>query len=695
MRVPGSGSVAAPSASWPGALGAASGFGWRRALIGLVVLGGSSVLGYQLYQRTLGTEQAPPPAVQTAAAGRRSLVDSVTLPGTVTAARLSQLSFAASGSGQSVSGTVKSISVRTGDVVKAGQQLASLDTTALDLAVQSAQASLNIAQIKFGVLLAGSLPPEVASAAQNVVSAQGSLGTAEANLATLRNGGADASRTTAAQAVLSAQNALTTAQQTLDTAQARVDQNVQYETVGQTLDAMNAQLTKAKADLQAAAGAPATSFNAGSMALSAANDAADILRERCALLSARDTCANLAVSATDGLSLLNAIDQGTLGPRRMSGVIANYSTIVPAAGVAMQDAAFRYIQATAATPGLAARANSIALSVWPGNGIPLADALANALRARDAAHATLDAARANQAALLAGQPASLQNALNTVESARASLATAAANRDQVVGGALPSDIQQQQQSVVQSQLSLRTAQNNRDGAALVAPYDALVGAITMTVGQASGNGQIVLVDPLSFQLAAAVQEADVVRLRTGQTVSLTFDALAGTTLQGRVISIAPTADIQQGVASYAVVISIPPRTGAASNVDLRTGMAGTAAVEISRRDNALTVPARAIKRQGRDQTVAVLVNGQRETRIVRIGVTDGTFTEITGGLNDGDLVVTGTTTTAASTAPATTGAGGGGPGGGGPGGGGPGGGGPGGGLPGGVPVGPPVGGPGR
>ncbi len=653
MRVPGFGSSVNPTANWPGARAAAGAFGWRRALIGLLVLGGSSVAGYQVYQRTLGVPIAAPAASQSATAARRSIVERVSLPGSVAAARQSKLSFAASGNGVSVSGTVKGISVRTGDAVKTGQELARLDTTSLEFAAQSSQAALTIARIKFAQLIAGALPPDVASATQAVVSAQASVARAEGDLQSLRDGGSAADRATVRQSVLAAQNALTTAQQALDTIQARAARDVEAGNLQQTLDTMNRQLVSAKSELEAAAGASSGS-NVGSMALSSARDAADLVRERCSALSSRDRCAEIAVAATDGASLLAALDRGTEGPRGMAGIIANFNAIVPSAGAATERAAFRLIQATAATPSLAARVNALVFAVGSGGGIPSADALANAARALDGALATLTAARARQDALVAGQPAGEQNLISAVDTARAGLVTAIARRDDLLDGPLPTDIQLQQQSVLQAELSLRRAQNDLAGAVLVAPFDGLVGPVTMTVGEPSGAGSIILVDPLSMQLNAAVQEADVVRLRPGQSVNLTFDALAGTTLQGRLFSISPSADVVQGVSSYAVVVEIPARTGAAGRVDLRTGMAGTAAVEISRRDNTLALPVRALKRQGRDQIVEVQVGAATETRIVKIGATDGTFTEVTDGLKEGDVVVLPTATT--TTRPATTGA---------------------------------------
>src|SRR5258708_4407833 len=137
MRIP---TLGSPGASLPGGLGrmrgAAAGFGWRRGLTALVVLGVASVGGVKGYERLHPAPKAAV-AVQTVPAAQRSIVEAVTLPGTVGAGRLATLSFSAASNGTSISGIVKSVSVKTGDAVKIGQEIARLDTTALDLAVQS------------------------------------------------------------------------------------------------------------------------------------------------------------------------------------------------------------------------------------------------------------------------------------------------------------------------------------------------------------------------------------------------------------------------------------------------------------------------------------------------------------------------------------------------------------------------------
>src|SRR3954452_13794895 len=104
--------IAAPG--WAGVRGAEATFGWQRAAISLVVLLVTSFAGLKAYER-VRPATAPAAPLQTANIAKRSIVERVSLPGTVGSARQAKLSFSASGAGVSVSGVVRSISVKTGD----------------------------------------------------------------------------------------------------------------------------------------------------------------------------------------------------------------------------------------------------------------------------------------------------------------------------------------------------------------------------------------------------------------------------------------------------------------------------------------------------------------------------------------------------------------------------------------------------
>jgi multidrug efflux pump subunit AcrA (membrane-fusion protein) len=639
---------------WEGARQAATAFGWRRALLSVAVLGASSFAGLQAYERWAPAAAAPP-AVQTASAARRSIVERASLPGTVGAARQARLAFAASSSGSAVSGRVESIAVRTGDVVAAGKELARLNTTSLDLAVESARSALVVAQLKMQQLLAGAVPADVASAQQAVISASSALQKAQSDLATMQGGASAADVASATKAMLDAQSGLVSAQTEFDTLQGRSVLVGQLATAQDDAAKASAERTSALAAFDEALGAIPVKAGAPTNIRSAAMELDAAVSSHCNAAGARDRCAALASEATDLASFVAALGSLTGGATEVAQAFAEFQRSGGTVSVEPLFAALLgYLKGAAILPSLNARVSGLIFAVSAGNGPPTGETLTASQRDRDAASAALTVARSKLDTLLAGAtPADLQIARNAVESARASLDAATARRDTLLGGPLPVDIAVQEQTLQQAEVNLRKAMDDRSGAVLVAPFDGVVGTITMNVGETSGTGAIVLIDPQSMQLNATAQESDVGRLKVGQNVNLTFDAYTGSAAVGRVASIAPAADVVQGVPSYAVVIEIVRGQGGrgAPSLDLRSGMAGTAAVEIVRHDNVLAVPSRAVRRQGRSQTVEVMANGTAEMRTVRTGASDGQFTEILEGLNDGDLVIIPTATTTTTGGP--------------------------------------------
>ncbi|MGE5140889.1 MAG: efflux RND transporter periplasmic adaptor subunit [Rudaea sp.] len=96
---------------------------------------------------------------------RGDLIATVSATGAIKPSVSTDLSFAASG-------TIADVFVSRGDKVKAGQPLAKLDTTELDLQLKQAEASVSIAQSKLNQLQKGGSDTAVSAANANLASAQ-------------------------------------------------------------------------------------------------------------------------------------------------------------------------------------------------------------------------------------------------------------------------------------------------------------------------------------------------------------------------------------------------------------------------------------------------------------------------------------------------------------------------------------------
>jgi len=252
-----------------------------------------------------------------------------------------------------------------------------------------------------------------------------------------------------------------------------------------------------------------------------------------------------------------------------------------------------------------------------------------------------------------------------------------------------SDLRAAQAAVDQAQVAVKAAQYNLDNATLVAPFDGVVSMVTGAAGENVSGPVLSLVDPKALRVDVSLAEGDVARVEVGQPAILTFEALGGQRLQGKVTAVTPSATVQAGVVTYLVSLSLEgqpqpgqalpggttgPRPGMGPGVGpgaiagagtvaqspadpskVKPGMTVNASTVYSRKDNVLVVPNRAIRMQGQDRVVDVLADGKVGMRVVTIGTSNDQLTEILGGLKEGEQVLIPTTSTAPAYVPGLTG----------------------------------------
>lgn len=166
-------------------------------------------------------------------------------------------------------------------------------------------------------------------------------------------------------------------------------------------------------------------------------------------------------------------------------------------------------------------------------------------------------------------------------------------------------------------------------------------------------------DLREMELHVALDEADVGMVKAGQTATFAVDAWPGRQFQADVLSVHLYPTTANNVVTYTTVLSV-------DNTEdlLQPGMTATATITTGLREQALRVPNAALRFEpptpasgggmftppgGRgsgpavaDNTVWVLRDGEPVSVPLRLGSSDGRFTEVLdGGLREGDSVVTG------------------------------------------------------
>jgi macrolide-specific efflux system membrane fusion protein len=196
---------------------------WAIVLVVVMALGVGAVWIINPFAATAAT-------LVTAKATIGTVVSSVGISGSVASSTIDELSFGAAGA-------VTAVKVAVGDKVAAGQILATIDDSALQVQIENAQANLTAAQARLATDVGG---PTAATTAASIAQAKAAVTAAKATLAadTLANAGAtilaeDTAAVTSAKSALSATELRAAAQIASDKA-ALASANLALTTLKQT-----------------------------------------------------------------------------------------------------------------------------------------------------------------------------------------------------------------------------------------------------------------------------------------------------------------------------------------------------------------------------------------------------------------------------------------------------------------------------
>ena len=151
-------------------------------------------------------------------------------------------------------------------------------------------------------------------------------------------------------------------------------------------------------------------------------------------------------------------------------------------------------------------------------------------------------------------------------------------------------------SIVQAEAAVNKAKVDLDHTIITAPIDGIVIKRSVDKGQTVNAGMsapelfIIAADLTKMQVNANIDETDVGRMRPGQVVNFTVDAYPTDTFRGTVKQVRLNPQTVQNVVTYSTVIDVPN-----PELKLKPGMTASVTIEIARRENALRVPAAAIR----------------------------------------------------------------------------------------------------
>jgi RND family efflux transporter MFP subunit len=196
---------------------------------------------------------------------------------------------------------------------------------------------------------------------------------------------------------------------------------------------------------------------------------------------------------------------------------------------------------------------------------------------------------------------------------------------------------QAEQGQISAQADTRAATEARHQAETVAgyasilcPMDGVVSERLVDPGDLAtpGNTLLRIFDPTRLLLEAPIREGLVTRLKVGDKLPVTLDAL-GLKLEAEVREIVPSVDA--GSRTFLAKLCLPPTEG------VMPGMFGTVTLSLGVRQ-ALLVPESALLRAGQLEYVNVVTGGRAARVLVRTAPAGGGRVEVLAGLKAGDVV---------------------------------------------------------
>lgn len=140
-----------------------------------------------------------------------------------------------------------------------------------------------------------------------------------------------------------------------------------------------------------------------------------------------------------------------------------------------------------------------------------------------------------------------------------------------------------------------------------------------------------IVDGSRLEATLNVPEREIAKLKPGQKVTLTADALPGKEFTGTVDRVSPVVDTGKG--TFRVIAAF------AGDGELQAGMFSRLSVNYDQRADALVVPRNALLEDGGEPAVYVIRGDKAQRASLKLGYDDAGWVEVRDGLKQGDAVV--------------------------------------------------------
>ena len=208
-------------------------------------------------------------------------------------------------------------------------------------------------------------------------------------------------------------------------------------------------------------------------------------------------------------------------------------------------------------------------------------------------------------------------------------------------------LKQARAQVMQSQASLKQLEEQQGYTTILAPMDGVILSRDVEIGDAvssilvlGSTATLVMTegDTTEVYVQGKVDEADIAHVYMGQPARIKVESFRDRLFYGKVTKIAPMGVEKDNVTTFEVRVSINNPGG-----ELKANMTANAEIMLDEHKGVLTVPENAVIYDNQKNAfVQVPDKGQKDgwRKIpVKVGLSNGSLTEIVSGLKEGDQVV--------------------------------------------------------
>ncbi len=205
-----------------------------------------------------------------------------------------------------------------------------------------------------------------------------------------------------------------------------------------------------------------------------------------------------------------------------------------------------------------------------------------------------------------------------------------------------SDVQKTLQDLMEEirelQVDVRNLQKKYDQLDITATMDGVVASLHREVGETVRAGEWIgdIYNTSEMMLWTQVDDIDIVNVKQDAPVRVTVDAVPGETYEGVVTHVSPMGEKINNITRFSINITIK------GGPQLRPGMQANAFIDAGAAEDVLLIPLEAIFEDDGRTMVEILEEGDRIKMVqIRLGLMSDRYAEVTDGLEEGQLVVTG------------------------------------------------------